>query len=463
MTGDNIYKFDDLEKIVEGKNFQSCYPYDYIYGNIKTTTTYALVENNREQILFERLVGENTLKKIIDNILYKLTGEKKLKTPPLVNFIDGGFSGAFVFVVTYKTHTGKPEKNILVKINKHHPTLEKEAENTNYQLPPNFIGKTPEMEAIVIDNYYCLTFKFKPYKNLRHYIRKDINAVPRKQVQNILKAFEAFETEEGNCDALSLNPWDGTPHKKNKYYPIKPDSSEIKVIRAQLTDFMSFSSSYLKKIKVTISDLEALDDYVSGKELGGQPLLQKNNYIVPVNIAHGDFHSGNILVNEELGDPHFIDFALVASDYNANALLDYGKLAVDFEMQAIPNSILFDNPKYLNEWLQANYTFFKYSIQGEYKQLKSKIDGLKNENIRSLYYLCYTVFQHTISKFSKYKSGKNSKFKKADIALCFHLIRLRYLLKQFIYPGLSREKAVFIIKASLFLFKGLKKVDRKKI
>lgn len=428
------------------------------------------LENDDTKIwLFEQNATVDELKWIIGYLIKDYSNHSEAE----VNILTPGFSGAQVFLLTYKKDNR--HRSVIVKMDKNRNHLvreikiKKDSEDLD-NLDNNIFIFPKQDEPIGIGNWFILTYRNAlNSKALSKFIEeadfekiltialddfqnfeKVLGQLKLKQIRNIWHHKDNLE-----YNGLKLNKWTTSqvisnmkslfPFLNNlqtqdfkKQLELEKDKNK----KVELKNKINLIISQNKKYKDVLENFIQSDNKYRGELIG------KDIRWIPTAKVHRDFHSDNIMVNEDKNRIYFIDFALTSEQPHDHAFLDIAKLSVNIELKLMPDELFVCNPNSndsLKEWIRVHKTWIKGKTPSTSIPELEKIIKLQSfwlDRIKA-----YT--QRSAIKKTKY--GLTEEALQASFVEQFMFTRLHYLLKTMTYHSFIIEKRLFVLQASIDL------------
>lgn len=452
LEGEIIYSTtilnkDASERLPEGKFLKELLKHEY---NSIPHFRYSN-EYDWKIDLLEQEINRSELNAIIGELIGT---EKK---DYLVDIISPGHSGAYVIHVHCKDQ-GKG-LDFLLKISKDHQELNQEyvnaINNLNSNLPRDiFVGAYPDNNGFkTIYNWHCLKYKFKKGKTtLRSHLTnlcKEKNE-DRNIIKNIFKQWEKFENETDFKLSFgqALNPYTKgkfDSHNKEKtihYKGLTLDRRKWFSIFGTLESLKKWFLSHPSNNCIEEKELISFENFIKSENglYKDKPIIGTGCEGTPTAIVHGDFHTANILVNQNGKEVCFIDFANMPDKPIRHALSDIGKLSADMEISVLPEQLIVDQPNNFNQWLESHKQWLN----------EEKISSDLSE-LQSIYFWNKELLDRAIFRKEELKLSKTETIRQ------FHMVRLHYFLKALAYQYECREKLVFFLRASIDILEYLTK------
>lgn len=381
------------------------------------------------------IIDDKELKEIIGETLHSDAEDIE------VNTITPGLSGAFVLKLKFQHE--HQTKFRLLKIDKNLSLIENE-KNASELLRSENINTDKFLIAIEkgtkkIRDWSCLLFDFKgSSETLREYLIKkfdsDSKEILGSVINNVINSFYKNFLCHGR-HTTKTNIWRGS----NEYSGLIFSDDYRATIIKNILNLNNFITEIELHDEVKDDSIQGLLNFIENSKYK-QNYLDSKNTDTLLSRVHGDFNSGNILVNSSDGlNPSFIDFSNMSIVPNSNALLDIAKLSVDFEKYLIKDSVLFNNEIKIKDWV---------SIHQKYLSENFEIEG--DTKLDKLYQLVKVLFDFSLKVYEDSKMVfKDSNLNVENARENFIYIRLHYLLRCLSNPYLIIHKKVFALIASI--------------
>ncbi|MEM9824752.1 MAG: hypothetical protein AAF985_26940, partial [Bacteroidota bacterium] len=409
--------------------------------------------------LFDQQLNEQSLAP--DNVMGRILGgvfgnpaEKDFE----LSVLAPGFSGAYLILVSYKFK--EETRTAILKIAKNKAMLEREIRFINEYV----LGRS---EKKMRSDLLVTPQKFKGDFILQIYDWHILQMF----ASDSMTTFRKVASELGSIKHLAK------PLLKSyrKFQDILGGKPRLRRIRNLFEDYfyegketnyrgLYLGRAYQQKINnyidryVKISDLKELGtayhitneqrnklkEFVINKEYGSK--LIGKFACAPVATIHGDFHGGNIMANEKGKKIQFIDFAHTRGGHRYHAFSDLARLAVDMEMELIPDWLLYfqkKSPLFFQIWIDHHRSWIRTPILENGQLASYEIHGHPALD------KCY-AFNHSLWTYAVGLAKElNPKISQPSHAFSrqFHLVRVYNMFKYIAYPSIPHIKKLYIIRA----------------
>ena len=173
--------------------------------------------------------------------------------------------------------------------------------------------------------------------------------------------------------------------------------------------------------------------------------FEKIKMNIPLAYVHGDFHSGNILIEECSKNIYFIDFGNFTYTKNPtqHAFKDYAQLYVDLSTYLTDKGTMIGG-EMLKDWTSLHSSFLS-------KKTKYSLSNPNLGIVKTLYSMILNEIE--------------LQFKDLDITTIFeqfHIVVMHYMIKRFCYNIDADYKKKFLLKASLLTYEHVLEWQKKK-
>lgn len=368
-----------------------------------------------------------------------------------IRVIGGGFSGAYVLQVIVK----KDQKTsiYLLKISEEATELEQEHKVATSRLfedlPTNLFTRAYSLSLKEVYGWHCLRYKFETGKNtLRTYLKS--NCHKKNSLRLIEKIFDEFTVFEKAGKSLldsNIHPYnkvvetdergqqevkyEGLILKKEQRFRVLSviEKIENRFLKESTSDFKI--KSRLHHFKRFLLNERGFYKDKSIQELSTPPCT-------PLSIPHGDFHTANILYDNQTDTFSFIDFANVPTAPVKHKFLDIGKFSADMEISIFSDKDLLQKKNLLTTWMNTHQ---QWLYQQPFEKIPKHVKDIYQHN---------SLLRDTILP-TKTPNGMPS----SEAVRQFQMVRLHYFLKAISYDHEIREKILFFIRASIDILEFL--------
>lgn len=380
------------------------------------------------------IVDDDELKEIIGETLHSDAEDIEVKT------MTPGLSGAFVLKVKFQHEY--QTKFRLLKIDKSISLIENERKASSLlreeDVNTDIFLLAIENGSKIIKDWSCLLFNFKENSaTLREYLIKKFYTDSIENLTMVIKNVIDSFYKNFRCHgrhSKEINIWRGSNNYSGLLFFADYRATIIKNI-LNLYNFIQET-----KLKNELKDEQIIDilNFIESSKYK-QSYLDSKSVKSLLSRVHGDFNSGNVLVNTPDGlNPSFIDFSNMPLVPNSNALLDIAKLSVDFEKYIIKDSSLFNNEIKIRDWAIMHQ-----------KCLSNDFRNGGNTELDKLYKLINILFDFSLQIYRD--SNLDIEIAKEN----FFFVRLHYLLRCLSNPYLTIHKKVFALIASIQILEFL--------